>query len=263
LCEDTVIESRLCTYRDFLREEFRPTLRSLKTDFRLHRKVWEFYAIADTLASLGMLKEGRKGMGFAVGLEPLSAYFAKRGCTITASDRVVEGSGWSASNQMASSVEQLNGQDICEHEEFVRRVTFHDVDMNAIPYQFRDGSYDFLWSSCAFEHLGSITRGFEYVYNSLACLKSGGIAVHTTEFNVSSNEKTITEGGTVLFRKQDFEKIASLVEPVAELFPVNYDTGDSNNDRYVDTPPYGEMLHLKLAIGGYTVTSALLILRKK
>ena len=50
-----------------------------------------------------------------------------------------------------------------------------------------------LWSSCSLEHLGSISHGIEFILNSLKCLKQHGVAVHTTEFNLSSNEETLNE----------------------------------------------------------------------
>ena len=82
-------------------------------------------------------------------------------------------------------------------------VKLRSVDMNSIPDDIE--GYDFTWSACAFEHLGSIDKGLEFVKNSLKCLKPGGIAVHTTEFNASSDQNTLTSGPTVLFRKKDLE----------------------------------------------------------
>ena len=53
---------------------------------RLHRKIWEFCFIAQALDERGMLARGRRGLGFAVGTEPLPAMFASRGCAIVATD---------------------------------------------------------------------------------------------------------------------------------------------------------------------------------
>ena len=47
--------------------------------YREHRKQWEFCFMARALDHYGMLAHGRKGIGFAVGQEPLSTYFVKRG----------------------------------------------------------------------------------------------------------------------------------------------------------------------------------------
>ena len=39
------------------------------------------------------------------------------------------------------------------------------------------GQFDFVWSACAFEHLGSILNGLEFVVNSVKCLKPGGVVL--------------------------------------------------------------------------------------
>ena len=67
--------------------------------------------------------------------------------------------------------------------------------------------FNFTWSACAFEHLGSIKLGQEFIQNQMHCLRPGGVAVHTTEYNVLSNADTISEGETVLFRRRDVERI--------------------------------------------------------
>ena len=38
-----------------------------------------------------------------------------------------------------------------------------------------------------------------FIEGAMNLLKPGGIAVHTTEYNVSSNEETIMEGNDVIF----------------------------------------------------------------
>ncbi|MBV5337004.1 MAG: hypothetical protein J0653_03215, partial [Deltaproteobacteria bacterium] len=65
---------------------------------------------------------------------------------------------------------------------------------------------DFCWSSCSLEHLGSIKAGLDFIKASLKTLKVGGVAVHTTEYNVSSDEATIDNNPTlVLFRRCDIQ----------------------------------------------------------
>ncbi|TAM96268.1 MAG: DUF4214 domain-containing protein, partial [Rhodanobacteraceae bacterium] len=48
----------------------------------LHRKLWEWCFITQAFYERGMLTEGRRGLGFAVGNEPLTGLFAKLGCSI-------------------------------------------------------------------------------------------------------------------------------------------------------------------------------------
>lgn len=76
--------------------------------------------------------------------------------------------------------------------------------MNAINANLQD--YDFCWSSCALEHLGDLRRGFDFIINSVEkTLKVGGIACHTTEFNLSPNDTTVASGPTVLYRRKDLD----------------------------------------------------------
>lgn len=150
-----------------------------------------------------MLKDGERGLGFAVGTEPLPAYFASRGCNILATDLGSDGEQaeeWIATGQNADgNIEVLNRNNLCDKEVFENKVRYKNLDMNSIPDDI--GEFDFCWSSCAIEHVGSLEKSKSFLKNMLKTLKPGGIAVHTTEFNLSSNEDTITEGDNVIFRK--------------------------------------------------------------
>jgi hypothetical protein len=133
--------------------------------------------------------------------------------------------------------------------------------MNAIPSDLRD--YDFCWSACCYEHLGSIRMGLDFLHNCLATLKPGGVSVHTTEFNLSSNAKTLEAPELVIFRKQDFETvIAELVSAGHTVEPLNLWPGTTPVDEHIDLPPYGAT-HLKLELQGYCTTSIGLIVTKK
>ena len=174
----------------------------------LHRKLWEWYYIAEALDERGMLWSGRKGLAFAVGQEPLAAAFASLGCRILATDLDpvrADAKGWVATNQHADSLASLNAAGLCDPDRFRERVSFRFVDMNAIPDDLQDGAFDFVWSSCSIEHLGSLELAERFVTNAMHCLKPGGVSVHTTEYNLSSNDDTIAQGDTVLFRRRDIE----------------------------------------------------------
>ena len=55
-----------------------------------NRKFWEWCAISQALDERKKLRTGLKGLGFAVGTEPLSSHFAARGCRILATDLAPE-----------------------------------------------------------------------------------------------------------------------------------------------------------------------------
>jgi hypothetical protein len=210
-----------------------------------------------------MLQPGRRGLGFGVGHEPLAALFASYGCSIVATDLQEEEArrtGWIDSQQHAGGLAILNQYGICDPASFQQLVCFRHVDMNVVPSDLR--GFDFTWSSCSFEHLGSIKKGLQFLENQMACLKPGGVAVHTTEFNLFSNRKTIHHGPLVLFRRRDIEKIAARLKTQGHSIDLDFDPGSSPADQYVDVPPYVHLPHLKLKLEDFTSTSIGLTIRK-
>ncbi len=231
---------------------------------RLHRKIWEWCYLAQGLQERGLLQPGRRGLGFAVGQEPLAALFASLGCEINATDLGIEqaaDAGWVDTRQHAENLEVLNQACLCNPESFRRRVSFRYVDMNRIPPDLQ--GYDFTWSACSLEHLGSLALGEQFVYNSLKCLKLGGVSIHTTEFNVSSDTRTVDHRNTVIFRRCDMERIADKLAACGQsIEPFVFETGNLPVDRIVDVAPYRTDRHLKLLLHNYTCTSVGLIITK-
>ena len=231
-----------------------------------HRKLWEFAYIAQVLSEAGLLRPGAKGLGFGCGKEPLASLFVHAGCEVLATDLEASDSraaAWSDGEQHADSIEQVWMPDLCSSEEASARLRFRAVDMNSVPADL-GRSFDFCWSSCALEHLGSIERGLEFVRASARCLRPGGIGVHTTEFNLDAGP-TLETGATVLFQARHFEELRRrLASDGVELRPIVLRDGDPFMDGYVDVPPYPDpktvgstlsVLHLRLMIGAYRSTS--------
>lgn len=222
----------------------------------MHRKVWEFCYICQALDERGMLGPGKRGLGFAVGREPLPALFVRHGCEIVATDVRTEDAGaWATAGMHADSLEALNARGLCDAETFRQRASFRFLDMRALPRAEDLGTFDFIWSACAIEHLGSLAEGEQFIYNALRFLKPGGVAVHTTEYNVRSNDWTLSQGSVVLYRRQDLERIGRNVGPWGWAMDLDFADGDRPGDRVVDQPPFTGALHLKLNLGGFTATS--------
>ena len=76
----------------------------------------------------GMIEKGKKGLGFAVGTEPLPAYFASKGCSILATDLGMDNvaaSNWINTGQNASgNIDILNRNNLCKKEIFMERVLY-------------------------------------------------------------------------------------------------------------------------------------------
>lgn len=253
-----------CTASDFLRPEFLAISRAMGIEPHWHRKHWEWVHIVHKLEQAGMLRAGMRGLAFGVGQERLPAYFASRGASIVATDAPEEigiKSGWASTAQHSSSLEQLRYRDIVSDQAFEQHVSYRVCDMTHIDADLRD--FDFTWSSCSFEHLGSLEAGMQFVIDSIGTLRRGGVACHTTEFNLSSNAETISEGHTVLYRKRDLlELIERLRGAGHEVTPLFIAPDSHFFDFYVDMPPYSLEPHLKLRIEQYVTTSVGIFVRK-
>jgi hypothetical protein len=230
----------------------------------MHRKLWEWAFIAQALRERNLLHSGAKGLGFAVGAEPLSDLFASEGCTILATDldqSDKKSKNWMESKQHAGSLEQLAARHICAPDSFRQLVSFRCMDMNSIPSDVRD--YDFLWSSSSLEHLGSLGRGKDFIIKAMDCLRPGGVAVHTTEFNLSSNFLTVPFGPLVLYRRRDIESLAKRLRSLGHSIDLDFTLGTGPADTYVDLRPYKQEVHLRLNVRGFVLTSIGLIITKK
>ena len=259
---ETLIGS-VCKQADFESPRFRQIAKNiLKQEIVYERKLWEFVYIIRMLQVAGVLGEGMKGLGFGCGREPLVPAFAKFGCKITATDLGIESAEqtrWAKGNQYAASLESFDKflPSVCPKEKFYKNTAFQVADMNDIPAQLRRGEYDFVWSSCAMEHLGSLRAGMEFVKSTLECLKPGGVSVHTTEFNVQSNETTLEDISAVAYRRRDLLEIKNTIEMCGGyMYPIDFTLGDMEFDHYVDTPPYNRIpAHLRFLLGKFVLTS--------
>jgi SAM-dependent methyltransferase len=256
--------SQMCTAAQFDEPAYAAWRSRMGFPLHLHRKQWEFVYILQALDRYGALRPGSRGLGFGVGAESLPAFFAAQGCDIVATDlpeSVQQASGWRDSGQHADTLAALARPELCDDAAFERHVRFRPVDMTHIPADLT--GFDFCWSACAYEHLGSIEAGLRFVKDSVRCLRPGGIAVHTSELNLTSNRATVDHYATVLFRRRDMERLAlDLIRAGHAVAPITYDMGDRPLDAHVDTAPYLGDAQLKLALRQYVTTSFGLIIRR-
>src|SRR6516162_10212999 len=105
------LKSCLCTQAQVESETFRQWAQRIREPHQVDRKLWEFCFIAQALSERGMLQPGRRGLGFAVGREPLPALFASYGCEVVATDLDPERArekNWVDTGQHAANAEVLN-----------------------------------------------------------------------------------------------------------------------------------------------------------
>jgi 2-polyprenyl-3-methyl-5-hydroxy-6-metoxy-1,4-benzoquinol methylase len=232
--------SKATTQADMESPWFAAWCSELKVKPIYHRKLWEFAFLLQALHDRDLLNTGVKGVGFGCGEEPLASYFASKGMDVTVTDlhpEKVARMDWAASSEHASSADKVFLPHLVSREAFDRHVTHRFADMNRIPDL--GGPFDFVWSICAMEHLGSIEKGLAFVESSLRLLKPGGVAVHTTEFNYTSKDATIDRGFTVLFLRKHFEELAARLSAKGHrMVGPDFNVGDGVLDRHIDVPPY-------------------------
>jgi hypothetical protein len=87
-------------------------------------------------------------------------------------------------------------------------------------------------------------------------LKPGGIAVHTTEFNLSSNDATLESKELSIYRRRDIEDlIARLTRAGHRVAPIDWTSGEGFVENIADLPPYSPDGHLRIRISDYDCTS--------
>ncbi len=255
--------SQPCSYGQVASPEYGEWCRRLHLPVLSHRKLWEWCYILAVLEDAGMFRPGRTGLGFGVGREPITAYAAGRGCTIVATDLpadVTKAQEWRETGQHADELEDLNAEGLCPPDVFARSVAFRAVDMRAIPADLN--AFDFAWSSCAMEHLGSLAAGLEFFEDQLRCLRSGGVGVHTTEFNVAPDGPTLDAGHTVLYQRGHLEALTARLRKQGHHLKATFALGTAPEDLHVDREPYTNV-HLRTETYNHVHTSFGLVVRKK
>ena len=122
------------------------------------------------------------------------------------------------------------------------------VDMNAIPDDL--GLYDLVWSCCALEHLGSPQAGLDFVLETLRLLKPGGVAVHTTELELTRRADTADYGNVVVYRSADLDRLIGDIRHRRFEIDANwYVSLETASDRFVCPPPTRFLI--KAAPGGF------------
>jgi SAM-dependent methyltransferase len=234
-----------------------------------NRKLWEWAYIAEAVRTAGLMEPGRHAVGFGVGNEPMPAIFARHGVRVLATDQGWEtGQAWAPTHElMGTDLTGLSRPHIVDDSRLAELVRLREVDMNAVPDDL--GQFDITWSSCVIEHLGSPARGLEFVLESCRRLRPGGIAVHTTELELTAQDETRDYGHLAVYRLDDLRAFLARLPEVGCEATVNFTVSmDTFEDRWVSLVhtehrqalPDGP--HLKLAIGDSVSTSFGLLLRK-
>lgn len=269
---NTGLTSRMCIQDDFESEWFAFWRNETRIPPSHHRKLWELCYVAQAIFIAGKLQPGSAGLGFGCGEEPLPSLFAKYGASVLVTDQEpseAERQGWTATGQHALNIDKLRMAHVCPDPAKLAMIDLRYVDMNAIPADLA-GKFDFCWSVCALEHLGSIANGLDFIENSLKTLKPGGVAVHTLEYNLANDGETIDNWPTVLFQRKHLAGLAErLTRKGYFVSELDFSSGHGVLDGFVDVPPWrtdglaspSRMTHMKLSVDGFICTSFGVIIR--
>jgi 2-polyprenyl-3-methyl-5-hydroxy-6-metoxy-1,4-benzoquinol methylase len=230
-----------------------------------HRKPWEYAFILERARQGSVLAPGKRALGFGVGQEPIPAVLARHGVEVLATDQPAERADhWKSSGEHADDVRALSRPSVVDDATLTRQVRFAPVDMNEVPADL--GTFDFVWSSCAIEHLGSPAAGLEFVLSTAQLLRPGGVAVHTTELELTPKDTTADYGHCAVYRREDLEQLAEELRRLGFEIDLNlYVSMATPRDRYVALVPYPptDPAHLKLQIFDSVSTSYGLALKRR
>lgn len=224
----------------------------------MDRKIWEYSYILQAVHAYGTVAPGSRGLAFGCGKEKAASIFAAQGCDIVATDFTPEiefNSQWAAKTR-----DDLYFEDCIDRETFEERVKFRHVDMNNIDDDLRD--FDFCWSTGSLEHIGSHANGLKFVESAMDCLKPGGLAVHTTEFVISSETSYRDYHDLSFYCRADIEALAMRLLDSGHMIVLNFERGSTIADNHVDAPPFHHGMSLAAHFHTHIITSIGMIIQK-
>ena len=249
---------------EVMRSDFLYWMTELKETPSFNRKKWEwFLGLQNAFAHFGGDFDGKRAIGFGVGLEPIPDLLAKIGFEVLATDyrEGQEAHLWADTEQLSATLLDLNSRSIASPELFSERVTYRDVDMNNIPDDLT-GAFDFVFSFCSLGHIGGYHNGLNFVRESTRLLKPGGLAVHTTELDLSTRLDILESPALSLYRAEDLQSLVEdLVRDGFDLPEHSFTLGPGAAEQWVDREPWSQ-IHLRLDVLGHDVVPFGIVVKK-
>jgi hypothetical protein len=227
---------------------------------RYHRRIWEFAYVLQALLEGDALAPGAKVLALGAPEPAMLSYLALKNVRSVVS-------GPQAPRPRHDLVDQAVFNGNVQHKP-------------ASDGQLTKGhsGFDACWSvgqACA---MGSIRAGMDFILQSMATLKPGGLAVHLFDFNYADDDRTIDNWSSVLFQRRHIEALTAELKAAGHA-PAKLDlhVGHQPMDRFIDPPPFDtgqteafdrlwrdgwQAAHLKVAMDGFAVTSFGVICRR-
>jgi SAM-dependent methyltransferase len=241
----------------------------LREPSRLHRKQWEFAMIFLVLRRLGMVRPDRVGLSLGGGTERLLYSLAHLIKHMTVTDLYDPDTVWDCArtNDPNEFVHVMRPFDVDDSK-------YHAVRMDMRSLDCDDRSFDFCYSSCSIEHIGSDADFLRHFDEVSRVLKDGGIYVFTTE--ISFINSTIQDPGNYVFAPDYLTDLVSRssLEPVTdcdcymtrnranlpmpwEILQTALENGNDVTRRLIESIP-----HVTLLRGGHPFGSGLFVMKK-
>lgn len=264
--------SKICDAADFFDPEYLDVVKNRFLEAPvLHRKQWEFGMIFLTLKKAQMLEDNKRGLSMGSGKEVLLYAVARQVKHLNVTDLYSTESLWECAKTT-------------DPDEFIRKNKPFPVEEDKISAQrmdmrhlaFADCAFDFAYSSCAFEHIGTDDDFLQHLNEVYRVLKDGGVYVLTTEF--TCEKETVPIPNNYIFSAEHLDRVIGASKFVPESrfdarlseqsanFPMPGRVDDLSYRGDVD---FGRTLasacvipHVQLLSGKHHVTSCLLVLKK-
>lgn len=165
------------------------------------RKVYTLQA----LRRYGMLEQGAVGLGFESTPSGMPAALAAMGTKVLAAFPARPGTA----PKLAALKRDLGDRAPCSKTVFEENVSTRIVSWRRLPADLVN--FDFLWSARANEILYSVAAAAAFVEETMACLRPGGLAVHTFGYDLAPSGRKIPSTERVMLQQGDIERIALLL----------------------------------------------------
>lgn len=252
--------SQMPTQAQFREPVYAEIVREMRLKADESRRQWEMVWVVSVLATAGLIGPGRRILGLNVERQRLPALFASRGVEVMVADRFEPEANFDRRRMLRSS--QLFHPEIVNLDDFERLVRWEMLDLEALPPAL-EGMFDAVWSTAFIEKLSPRERGIAALKGTLACLKPGGLAVHTLVLNIASNQNTVNNAELVAFRRRDIETLAQQLRAEGHgVETLNFHPGLSPEDEEIFSAP-GSKPRPKWRHGVHVLTSFGLVIRKR
>jgi len=193
--------SKVCDAADWFRAEIIDIIQHELNEFpRFHRKQWEFAMIFHALRTRGMLEDNKVGLSMGSGNELVLYSIARKVKHLTATDLYSSETLWDCARA-------------ANPDEYIRKSKPFPVDdaklaaltMDMRKLSFKDNFFDFAYSSCAIEHIGSDADFLQHLNEVHRVLKDGGVYILTTEFTFA--DATVPMPNNYLFSPEHLDRL--------------------------------------------------------